>query len=156
MSYTVTAQYFNFDRRGNAKPVKPGTVISDRDYMALPAGKQAKCVYNKPAYVPYQDSELVDIIALYLDNSNPATVGQRYMDANPDTEHTMDSVTSVAYQLRAMDVLYPGYTKWVVKTSTVERVALDVCPDRFIPANQIAHKASLSLENLADAVLATI
>lgn len=78
----------------------------------------------------YTESELLELVYLYLENDNTVSVRDRYLTNNPDTNHTPDSVQSVAYQLRSLDVNYPDYTNWVPKCLVID-TARSVNPDRF-------------------------
>ena len=151
MKYITIESFFNFDSRGNSKLVKPGTILSQREYDKLSAPKKLKCkVYSTGNQrIRYTRDETQQIVDLYLQNDRPYHVAGQFRLMNPDSQHTDDSVTGVAYQLRALDINYPDYTEWSVKSLT-EVVALETDDERFAP---VSEQQSLILQKQAEAII---
>lgn len=154
MKYITTDSFFNFDSRGNSKLVKPGTILSQREYDKLSTPKKLKCREYSTGNqrIRYTRDEIQQIVDLYLQNNRPSYVAGQFRLVNPDSKHTDDSVMGVAYQLRALDINYPDYTEWVVKSLT-EIVALETDDERFVP---VSDQQALNLQNQAEAILAEL
>ena len=50
MKYLVSTPFFLLDKRGNAKPVTQGTILTKKQYGALTTQKQNKCEPIAPTY----------------------------------------------------------------------------------------------------------
>ena len=140
MKMIAIAPYFKVDKKGNYKRMPAGTIITHEEWVSMAPAKQLKFEPKITKYTRYTTDEIIEIVSLYLINDNPDSVADRFLQLNPTTTHTRDSVKSLAFQLRAMDICYPEYTQWIVK-SNVEVVALTIDPDRFLPMVELQKSA---------------
>ena len=63
MKFRVNDQFFNVDSRGNAKPVKVGTILPQSQYDKLTPQKQAKCSeWHQPVAAKFQGNSEASVI----------------------------------------------------------------------------------------------
>ena len=154
MSYTATGSFFLLNKNGKViKSIKIGDIISNSVYNNLTPQKQAKCVFNQKTTsgrVNWIQSEIESMVNFYRLNSNLAWVTEQYMIANPNTDHTSESVRATAGQLRTLDINYPQDTEWKV-TELVAKVASEMYDDQFFSSKDEA--VAYALESAANDIL---
>jgi len=122
------------DKRGNVTVYKPGQATTKIKYNKMNPIQRDKfeviVTNSNGSRNPYTRDEITEIVSLYLINDNVRVVRDTFMDLNPNTLHSRDSVNALIGQLRAMDNRYPSDTEWDVK-SLVAEVAHEMASERF-------------------------
>jgi hypothetical protein len=131
MKYIVTTQFFNIDRRGNAKRVPVGTVLTQDQYNALTPQKKAKCeVYETTTdRNSYTFEEAIIAGQVYLKKGRTPESKSIIFEAIGD-RHTVGSIDRVLTQFQVLDVDHPDSTEWNI-SSTIRKAAVELAPDRF-------------------------
>jgi len=133
MSYQVQTEFFNFNKRGDAKKITVGTTLTNKQFRELTPAKRAKCTFivvSPNGRVRYTRDEISQLVELYLENDNVQWVRDTFVHNNPDQLHTVDSVNALVGQLRALDTHYPDDTQWDVKNLVAE-IATEIAPSRL-------------------------
>ena len=154
MKYIVNTQFFNFDRRGNAKTTKVGTILSQAQYNDLTAPKKAKCVefVQDRQNVPYTEEEITTLLDSYVRSGNRQIVISEFIQNFVGTDHTESSLNRMCGQMETIDVNHPDSTNHVVSSKLIE-VASDRYPDQFGTPEEVRQ---INLEIEAEKILAEL
>ena len=122
---------------GRTTTYKVGQRIGQQAYNRLTTRQQQEHFLSARAAarkVPYLRSEVQQLVNLYLElNGSLETIRSAFLEANPNTQHTAESIRSAAGQLRSLDTYYPNDNNWVAK-SLFREVAAATNAERFAVA----------------------
>jgi hypothetical protein len=137
MKYLVTTPFFNYDKKGNAKPITAGTLITKKQYGALTPQKQAKCEAIQPQInrVDWLQGEVATILASYVGNYD-VTTGEGQTTIREDYHATHgdrhDSPNFIIGQLRFIDRSNRANDGFRHVTRMVADMAVLLDPERFM------------------------
>ena len=127
--FIVKTSFFNFDRRGNAKPVRPGTVLKESEFNGLTPSKKSKCEIYVTDRNPYTEEE-ADALVLVYQEQGRTPESKAYLMTLIGDRHTEGSVDRSLTQLQVLDNTHPVATEWNV-SGIIRQAALKADPNRF-------------------------
>lgn len=129
--FIVKTSFFNFDRRGNAKPVQSGTLLTESEFNGLTSSKKSKCevyVANNDRN-PYTEEE-ADALVLVYQEQGRTPESKAYLMTLIGDRHTEGSIDRSLTQIQVLDNTHPLATEWNV-SGVIRQAALKADPVRF-------------------------
>ena len=127
--FIVKSSFFNFDRRGNAKPVKAGVLLKESEFNGLTPSKKSKCEVYVGDRNPYTEEE-ADALVLVYQEQGRTPESKAYLMTLIGDRHTEGSVDRSLTQLQVLDNTHPLATEWNV-SGIIRQAALKADPNRF-------------------------
>lgn len=140
MKYTVDSSFFLLDKRGNAKPVKIGTILTKKQYGALTPQKQAKCSAIAPTYREAWLEEEDQLAGHYYYEMIDPSTGSGEVDlANTLAgilNRTKASIHMKIAQIKKIDSLYQahrdgGSVEGLQGSNQIRQVMAEIDSERF-------------------------
>lgn len=112
MKFLVTQSFFNFDKKGNAKQVKPGTVLTQTQYDLLTQPKKDKCEVVISTRSDYSDTEARFLVDSYVEfGGDEKAVLLAFINEFGKT-HPVGSIQSKIRRISVMDPTKDNDTEW--------------------------------------------
>ena len=127
--FIVKSSFFNFDRRGNAKPVKAGVLLKESEFNGLTPSKKSKCEVYVGDRNLYTEEE-ADALVLVYQEQGRTPESKAYLMTLIGDRHTEGSVDRSLTQLQVLDNTHPLATEWNV-SGIIRQAALKADPNRF-------------------------
>jgi hypothetical protein len=112
MKFLVKTSYFNFDKKGNAKMIQPGTVLTQKEYDKLTQPKKDKCELIDSTRSAYTDDQASFLFDSYLEfGGNEKAVLLAFFNEFGHV-HPVGSVSSKIRRISVNDPSKENDTEW--------------------------------------------